>query len=85
VLLALLNGAMGLGLATLAGLGEGDALLLTILSASASYIAVPAAMRLALPAANPGVYLTMALAITFPFNIVIGIPLFHNVITLLAS
>jgi hypothetical protein len=85
VLLALLNGALGLALATLAGLSEGDALLLTMLSASASYIAVPAAMRLALPTANPGIYLTMALAITFPFNIVVGIPLFHQLIRLLAS
>lgn len=85
ILFALLNGGFGLLLATLTGLGEGDALLLTILAASASYIAVPAAMRLALPAANPGIYLTMALAITFPFNIVIGIPLFHYLIKLLAS
>ena len=77
---ALVNGAAGLGLAGLIGLSEGDALLLTILGASASYIAVPAAMRLALPNANPGIYLTMALAITFPFNIVVGIPLFHYLI-----
>lgn len=74
---ALFNGGFALLLATLAGLPEGDALLLTILGASASYIAVPAAMRLALPSANPGIYLTMALAVTFPFNIVVGIPLFH--------
>jgi hypothetical protein len=69
-------------LALLIDLPEGDALLLTVLGASASYIAVPAAMRLALPNSNPGVYLTMALAVTFPFNIVVGIPLFHHFIRL---
>ena len=55
-------------------------MLLTVLAASASYIAVPAAMRLALPEANPSVYLAMSLAITFPFNLLIGIPLYHTVI-----
>lgn len=82
---ALINGSVALTLATLAGLNEGDALLLTVLGASASYIAVPAAMRLALPSANPGIYLTMSLAITFPFNILIGIPLFHFAIRQLAA
>ncbi|MEM8492436.1 MAG: sodium-dependent bicarbonate transport family permease [Pseudomonadota bacterium] len=82
---ALLNGSVALLIALLAGLPEGDALLLTILGASASYIAVPAAMRLALPSANPGIYLTMALAVTFPFNIVIGIPLFHYLIRALSA
>ena len=82
VCFALLNGAVALALALLIDLPEGDALLLTVLGASASYIAVPAAMRLALPNSNPGVYLTMALAVTFPFNIVVGIPLFHHFIRL---
>jgi hypothetical protein len=82
VAFALVNGSVALALALGLGLPEGDALLLTVLGASASYIAVPAAMRLALPSANPGVYLTMALAVTFPFNIVVGIPLFHHVIQL---
>ena len=58
----------------------GDALLFTILCASASYIAVPAAMRVALPDANPSIYLPMSLALTFPFNIAIGIPLYYAVI-----
>ena len=53
-------------------------LLLTVLGASASYIAVPAAMRLALPEANPSTYLPMSLAITFPFNLLIGIPVYHH-------
>jgi hypothetical protein len=67
-------------LARLIGLGCGDALLFTTLCASASYIAVPAAMRMALPEANPGLYVTMSLAITFPFNIILGLPLYMGVI-----
>lgn len=62
------------------GMTEGNALLFTVLGASASYIAVPAAMRLALPEANPSTYLPMSLAITFPFNILLGIPLYHQLI-----
>jgi hypothetical protein len=65
------------------GMSEGDALLLTILGASASYIAVPAAMRLALPEANPSLYLPMSLAITFPFNLLIGIPAYHQAVRFL--
>ena len=75
--LPLVNAALALALAVMLGLGEGDALLLLVLAASASYIAVPAAMRLALPEANPGRYLSMSLAITFPFNLLLGIPLYH--------
>ncbi|GGH64327.1 MAG: sodium-dependent bicarbonate transport family permease [Bacteroidetes bacterium] len=59
---------------------EGDRLLLSILVASASYIAVPASMKLAVPKANPGLYVPMALAITFPFNIAIGMPIYLSVI-----
>jgi len=62
---------------------RGDALLMTVLCASASYIAVPAAMQLSVPKADPSVYLTMALGFTFPFNIAIGIPLYLAVINLL--
>lgn len=58
----------------------GNRLLMTILAASASYIAVPAAMKLAAPKANPGLYIPMALAITFPFNITIGMPLYLAII-----
>ena len=72
----LVNATLGLGLAYLIGLGEGDAILFITLAASASYIAVPAAMRLAMPEANPSLYVSMALAVTFPFNIMIGIPLY---------
>ena len=76
----IVNAVVSVGLAMLLGLAEGDALLLVVLAASASYIAVPAAMRLALPEANPSIYLAMSLAITFPFNLLIGIPLYHTVI-----
>jgi hypothetical protein len=53
-----------------------------VLAASASYIAVPAAMRLAAPKADPGLYIPMALGLTFPFNIAIGMPLYFGVISL---
>jgi len=53
------------------------------LAASASYIAVPAAMKIAVPKANPGLYLPMALAVTFPFNITIGLPVYYAVISML--
>ena len=79
-LVPLVNAAAAIALAHFIGLGRGDALLLTVLCASASYIAVPAAMRLALPEANPGLYVTMSLAITFPFNIILGLPLYMSVI-----
>ncbi len=59
----------------------GDRFLFAILAASASYIAVPAAMRLAAPEANEGLYLPMALAITFPFNITLGMPIYWHLIT----
>lgn len=79
-LVPLVNAAAAIGVSHLLGLSRGDALLFTVLCASASYIAVPAAMRLALPEANPGLYVTMALAITFPFNIILGLPFYLSVI-----
>jgi hypothetical protein len=74
VLLPMINGAIGMGLAVLIGLDAGTGAAFALLAASASYIAVPAAVRLALPDADPGIYLSMSLAVTFPFNILIGIP-----------
>ena len=56
------------------GLDTGGIALLSVLAASASYIAVPAAMRVALPESKPSLYLTLSLAITFPFNLTLGIP-----------
>jgi hypothetical protein len=76
VVLPLLNGTAGTIIGTLIGLDVASAAALGILAASASYIAVPAAMRLALPEADPGLYLSMSLGVTFPFNIILGIPLF---------
>ena len=57
-------------------MSPGSAALMVVLAASASYIAVPAAMRLTLPEARPAIYLTMSLGVTFPFNLVFGIPLY---------
>ncbi|WP_108809978.1 sodium-dependent bicarbonate transport family permease [Sphingorhabdus sp. Alg231-15] len=76
VILPIINGTIGTIVGTLIGLDPGSAAILGVLCASASYIAVPAAMRLALPQADPGIYLAMSLGITFPFNILFGISLF---------
>jgi len=72
----LVSAALALGLSRLVGLDAGDAALLTILAGSASYIAVPAAMRLAAPQADAGIFVTASLAITFPFNLTVGIALY---------
>ncbi len=72
------NAMTGLLLARLIGLSVADSVMFTVLAASASYIAVPAAMRMALPDANPGIYVTMSLGITFPFNILVGIPVYYK-------
>ncbi len=73
----LIGAAVGLAMARLIGLDVGTGTLFAVLCASASYIAVPAAMRMALPEAKAAIYLPMSLAITFPFNIVAGIPLYY--------
>jgi len=80
ILMPLFNAAAAALLARLFGLSLGDAFLLTVLAASASYIVVPAVVRYAIPEANPSLYFTMSLAMTFPFNIVFGIPLYHEVL-----
>jgi len=71
---------LGIGISYLLGYSPGDALLQTILLASASYIAVPAAMRIAVPQANMSILLPMSLGITFTFNISVGIPLYYFII-----
>ncbi|GFE64707.1 sodium-dependent bicarbonate transport family permease [Litoreibacter roseus] len=76
VTMPLVGSLAGLGAALLLGLSTGGAMLLMTLSASASYIAVPAAMRVALPEANPSIYLTLSLGVTFPFNLTIGLPIY---------
>jgi hypothetical protein len=71
----LLAGTLGVFVGEITGLSLGGSVVLGVLTASASYIAAPAAVRLALPEASPGVYLTAALGITFPFNLIFGIPI----------
>lgn len=79
VVMPLIGGVIGVLVGHLAlGFGVGGTLLVAVLGASASYIAVPPAMRLAVPEANPSFYLTLSLGVTFPFNVVVGIPLYHR-------
>lgn len=67
------------------GLSQGGMTLVAVLAASASYIVVPAAMRLSLPQANPAIYVTLSLAVTFPFNLIVGIPLYYAAAQLIAT
>lgn len=80
VFIPVLNALLGIVVAKVLGFGEGNGLLFAVLCASASYIAVPAAMRLTVPEANPSLYVSMALALTFPFNIIVGIPLYLEIL-----
>lgn len=80
LIMPMVNALVATGLAYAFEIEKGDAFLLALLSASASYIAVPAAMRLSVPQANPGIYLPLSLAVTFPFNISLGIPLYYFII-----
>jgi len=75
----LVHASIALGLCKLLGLPLGDTVLLMVLAASASYIAVPAVLRHALPEVNPALYMGMSLGITFPFNIILGIPFYAYV------
>jgi hypothetical protein len=76
IAMPLVGSVIGLGFGMLIGVSLGGIVLMMVLAASASYIAVPAAMRVALPQANPAVYLTLSLGVTFPFNLTLGIPLY---------
>ncbi len=80
LIMPMVNAGVATAIAYFLEIEKGDAFLLALLSASASYIAVPAAMRLSVPQANPGIYLPLSLAVTFPFNISLGIPLYYFVI-----
>lgn len=71
-----LHGALGVAGGLMAGMSVGGAAILGAMASSASYIAAPAAVRIALPKANPAYYLTLSIGITFPFNLAIGIPLY---------
>jgi hypothetical protein len=79
------HGALGVAGATLVGMSPGGSAVFGAMVGSASYIAAPAAVRVALPRANPAFYLTLSLGITFPFNLAIGIPLYQKIANLLQS
>lgn len=81
----LIGAIVGLSAAYAVGLSEGGTLLVAVLAASASYIVVPAAMRVSLPEANPAIYVTLSLAVTFPFNLIVGIPLYHAAARFIAT
>jgi hypothetical protein len=85
IIFPVVNGTIGAVLGAMIGLDAGSTAALAILAASASYIAVPAAMRLALPQADSGLYLTLSLAVTFPFNIIAGIPFYSFLATTLVQ
>ena len=84
VIMPLIGATIAAALAAMLGLSIGSTAVLITLAASASYIAAPAAMRLALPAANPALALTLSLGVTFPFNLLLGIPLYIAVATRIA-
>lgn len=81
----LVHAGIALALAAVVGLPVGDAVLLMVLSASASYIVVPAVLRYAIPEANPALYFGLSLGITFPINIILGIPLYSALATRFVS
>lgn len=79
LIMPVLHGVLGVLVGYASGLSAGGATIVAVLAASASYIAAPAAVRIALPQANPSYYLTASLTITFPFNLTVGIPLYYTV------
>ena len=85
VVMPLVGATCGLAAGLLLGVSTGGVALFMVLSASASYIAVPAAMRVALPEANPSIYLTLSLGVTFPFNLTLGIPIYVAVASTLTG
>ncbi|MBX7171970.1 MAG: sodium-dependent bicarbonate transport family permease [Pyrinomonadaceae bacterium] len=80
LLIPLLNGGFIAFASKIVTADEGNRFIFAILAASASYIAVPAAMRLAAPKSDPGLYIPMALGVTFPFNITIGMPIYYAIV-----
>jgi len=79
IIVPLINGSLGAVLGSAAGMSVGGVAVMATLAASASYIAAPAAIRIALPDASPGIYVTASLGITFPFNLIVGIPLYIKI------
>ncbi len=84
IFMPFVNGALALLISTQITDHIGNQLIFAILGASASYIAVPALMKQAVPQANPSLYLPMALEITFPINVMLGIPFYYSLSMLLA-
>lgn len=83
IYMPVIGALLGASAGAAVGLSTGGVMLLTVLCASASYIVAPAAVRLAIPEANPSIYLTLALGITFPLNLTIGIPVYYELATVL--
>ncbi len=84
IVVPLINGSIGAVLGSAAGMSVGGVAVMATLAASASYIAAPAAIRIALPDASPGIYVTASLGITFPFNLIVGIPSYIEIAELIA-
>ena len=84
IVVPLINGSIGAVIGSAAGMSVGGVAVMATLAASASYIAAPAAIRIALPDASPGIYVTASLGITFPFNLIVGIPLYIKIAELIA-
>jgi uncharacterized protein len=80
LVMPLVGAALAIALAKLLGMGAGNSVLLAVLAASASYIVVPAVVRFAIPEAKPSRYFGLALGVTFPVNVLLGIPLYHAVV-----
>lgn len=85
LVMPVVHGSLGIVLGQLAGLSIGGSMILGTLAASASYITAPAVVRAAMPEANPGYYLTAALVITFPFNLIVGLPLYYEIAKLIGG
>ena len=85
IVMPMVGASLGLAVGLLLGVSAGGVALFMVLSASASYIAVPAAMRVALPEANPSIYLTLSLGVTFPFNLTLGVPVYVAVASALTT
>ena len=81
IIVPLVNGCLVAILSGFVTADNGNRFIFSVLAASASYIAVPAAMKIAAPKANPGIFLPMALAVTFPFNITFGMPIYFSIIS----
>ncbi len=81
IFIPLINGCLVALLSNLVTQDIANRFIFAILAASASYIAVPAAMKISVPEANPGLFLPMALAVTFPINITVGMPIYYLIVT----